>query len=326
MFEITLLIYQITSAYLIILRNIGIKMSIIFSKEFIPILENEIEKTKNEIHIISAFCKENVVDFIEKRLNKNVKTKKLLVRFTLDDILTKVTDFSLYNYCKNNKWDMFIQFNLHAKTYIFDKKRCIIGSANLTNRGTGISTYSNIEISSLDNIEESDMVKIDNLFDRSIKMTDKIYELMIENVNSIQDDEIDRIITWNNKILSFFDETIVALFPFELPLKEYHENIDNTSTDFIDIGNINDKELIKELFRSCKAYNWIKQVLQTQEAHEIYFGNLTAKLHEIMVAEPPAYRKDVKTLLANLLTWIENLASDEIVIDRPNHSERIRLR
>jgi len=301
-------------------------MSIIFSKEFIPILENEIGKTKNEIQIISAFCKENIIDFIESRLDKNVKNKKLLVRFTLDDILNKVTDFSLYNYCKDHKWDMFIQFNLHAKTYIFDKKRCIIGSANLTNRGTGISTYSNIEISSLDDIEEADMVKIDNLFEKSIKMTDNIYELMIENVESIQDNKITKFITWDNKILSFFNETIVTLFPFELPQKEYHKNIENTSTDFMDIGNINDKELIKKLFKSCKAYKWIKQTLQTQEAHEIYFGNLTAKLHEVMVEEPPAYRKDVKILLANLLTWIENLANDEIIIDRPNHSQRIRLR
>jgi hypothetical protein len=305
---------------------IGAKMSIIFSKEFISVLEKEIKDTKNEIHIISAFCKENILDFIEKHLNKKVKIKKLLVRFTLDDILTKVTDFSLYEYCKNNNWEMFVQFNLHAKTYIFDKKRCIIGSANLTNRGVGISTYSNIEISSLDNIEEIDMIKIDNLFKNSIIMNDKIYELMIENVRNIQDNQKSALTTWDDTIMSLLDETIITLFPFELPQYEYHDNIGDISTDFLDIGNINDNTLMKEAFKNCKAYKWVKQTLKQQESDEIFFGNLTSKLHDVLVEEPPAYRKEVKTLLANLLTWIENLANDEIIIDRPKYSQRIKMR
>lgn len=57
----------------------------------------------------------------------------------------------------------------------------------------------------------------------------------------------------------------------------------------------------------------------------MYFGAVTEKLHNALVTDPKPYRRDVKQMLANLLDLIEKLGMDEIVIDRPNHSQRIRL-
>ena len=57
----------------------------------------------------------------------------------------------------------------------------------------------------------------------------------------------------------------------------------------------------------------------------MYFGELSARLHNVVVADPKPYRKDIKQMLANLLRLIEELEMEEIVIDRPNYSQRIRL-
>jgi hypothetical protein len=87
-----------------------------------------------------------------------------------------------------------------------------------------------------------------------------------------------------------------------------------------------EKEEIKDAFLKSKCYRWIVHVLENEDNHEIYFGNLTNKLHGVLVSDPPPYRKDVKILLANLLDWIENLADEEIIVDKPNHSQRIRIK
>lgn len=56
----------------------------------------------------------------------------------------------------------------------------------------------------------------------------------------------------------------------------------------------------------------------------MYFGEITANLHNALLNDPRPYRKDVKQLLANLLNWIAALDINEIVVDRPAHSQRVR--
>ena len=58
----------------------------------------------------------------------------------------------------------------------------------------------------------------------------------------------------------------------------------------------------------------------------MYFGSISEKLHNSLVSDPKPYRKDVKQLLVNMLNLIERLNMEEVVIDRPNFSQRVRLR
>ena len=57
----------------------------------------------------------------------------------------------------------------------------------------------------------------------------------------------------------------------------------------------------------------------------MFFGELSARLYSVVVSDPKPYRKDVKKMLSNLLKLIEELEMEEIVIDRPNYSQRIRI-
>lgn len=59
---------------------------------------------------------------------------------------------------------------------------------------------------------------------------------------------------------------------------------------------------------------------------QIFFGELTQKLHNRTIKDPPPYRRDVKILLANLLSWINLFAKDFIEIERPNYSQIIKIK
>ena len=57
----------------------------------------------------------------------------------------------------------------------------------------------------------------------------------------------------------------------------------------------------------------------------MYFGALSEKLHNALVSDPKPYRRDVKQMLTNLLSLCNQLGMEEIVIDRPNYSQRVKL-
>ena len=76
--------------------------------------------------------------------------------------------------------------------------------------------------------------------------------------------------------------------------------------------------------RSAKCYLWLLNLVKNQSPQEMYFGAATAALHNALLNEPKPYRKEVKQLLSNLLTWIDELEVSELLVDRPNHSQRVR--
>lgn len=141
-------------------------------------LAQEVSQARTELHIISAYCKERGLEWIDSHIHNPLQSKKLLVRFLPTDIISGATDFSLYERCKALGWQMYVCFDLHAKTYVFDQKRCIVGSANLTQKGLGIDVAGNFELSAVVNIEEGDMAKIDQMFMAALPMTDVRYEQM----------------------------------------------------------------------------------------------------------------------------------------------------
>ena len=69
---------------------------------------------------------------------------------------------------------------------------------------------------------------------------------------------------------------------------------------------------------------WLLGTLQKNKGC-MYFGELSSCLHNSVVSDPKPYRKEIKVMLAKLLQLIEELEMDEIVIDRPNYSQRIKL-
>ncbi len=152
-------------------------MSLLNTYEVKHKIAEEVANAVNNLQIVSAFCKVPAVQFIDENIANMLSSKKLMVRFLLSDVLSGSSDFELYEYCKNHGWQMYIRFDLHAKTYIFDRQRCILGSANLTNKGLGLSLHGNYELSCFASVDDADLKKIDTLFSDAILMTDEIFEI-----------------------------------------------------------------------------------------------------------------------------------------------------
>lgn len=301
-------------------------MSLLSTHEVKQKIIDEVSRAADNLQIISAFCKLPAIKFIDENISHPIKQKKLMVRFLLSDILHGATDFELFDYCKANGWQMYVRFDLHAKTYIFDRKRCILGSANLTSKGLGLSLHGNYELSSFAEVDDSDLKKIDTLFDNAILMTDELYIAMKSDYEIAQSNQTpSKTFKWNTGIEQKFNPKIDLLFTYDFPSTSAPNFNDVNSFEFLEMGYIPSQEELKQAFRWSKAFMWLYNYVSSCPDKTSYFGGVTAALHNTLVNDPKPYRKEVKDLLANTLGWIKALDINEIAIDTPNHSQRIRI-
>lgn len=301
-------------------------MSLLTTVETRNVIASQVASATDTLHIISAFCKESAMSFIEANIKNELSEKKLMVRFLLSDILSGATDYSLYEFCKLYGWQMYVRFDLHAKTYVFDKKKCILGSSNMTSNGIGLNSYGNYELSNFTDINDSDLIKINKLFDDSILMTDELYSLMKAEYDTanLSSESVNSKAKWTNSIETLFKPTIDVLFTYDFPSTPHPDFNDIKSFEFLELNYIPKIEELQEIFRWCRPFLWLYGLVNSSFDKTMYFGKITKELHSTLINDPKPYRKEVKDLLSNLLGWIKALEIETISIDCPSHSQRIR--
>lgn len=298
-------------------------MAILFSNEIMDAVVKELHRATDSVQIITAYCKEKTLKRLDYEINSEVKDKRLLVRFRLEDLLKGSTDFGILQYGLDRGWKVYVRFDLHAKTYIVDNKRGLVGSANVTNSGFNLGKSGNMEMAAFVDIEEKDIKKIENLFKDAVPVTEDLLLKMKQQFDAVNKNEESISHRWDKAIMNLFKPCVETLFSYELPdefeLKkgEYFSFLDETFD-----GN---KVKMKEIFSSSNCYLWLIDTLKNNNGC-MYFGKLSESLHIAVVSDPKPYRKDVKIMLMNLLKLIKKLEIEEIIIDRPNYSQRIRLK
>lgn len=84
---------------------------------------------RKNLHIITPFIKENIT----KALIADKKIRvKLITRFNLEDFFSNASDLSALKYLLKHGASIRGVKDLHSKLYIFDKKKILLTSANLT--------------------------------------------------------------------------------------------------------------------------------------------------------------------------------------------------
>lgn len=269
--------------------------NILISGEVEKTLRAEVPACKSDFNVISGFCKLSTLTFLDNLCNEGVK-KRLLVRFLPSDIASGATDKEIFNFCKQHGWIMYIDYSIHAKTYIFDKVKCILGSANATNKGIGAIETCNKEASAHFKLDNEQYKKVMTLYQDALLLDDKLYNDIISQVDD--NDVINKI-----EQKKRHKEPIKCLMPEDFP---------DGSADIIELHN-------------CKAYKWLKMYLENKDERFAYFGELSSVIHDIFIKEPRRFRKDIKYYLRNLLDSIINNQDGSITVVRPNYSEKIIL-
>ena len=274
----------------------------------------------SEILLISAYVTESAVIWLEKNA-QHLKNVTIVGRITPYDLYNKSSSIVALKRIVNQGWDLKALSNLHAKIYLLDKRKMFVGSANFTSNGLKLYGEGNLEASVEIDPTEDNISFANNILTSAqpidIEIINKMELYIKEDVKlEVKNKGLD---CWPEDIIPRDLSIWVADFPW----------VDLVLLNNDEASLVHDKNLFgehNEKFLGSKSYRWLKMILNEQDKKEIYYGELTAKLHDDLKDDPAPYRKDVKMLLSNLLAYCNKYADQYIEIDRPNHSQRISLK
>jgi hypothetical protein len=255
---------------------------------------------------------------------------RVVARWRLADLLSGASDLETYVTLSEYGIPFYVHPDLHAKLISSDEETILIGSANLTSRGLGLDgATDNLELGIKTTPTPTDLLYIDSIFALAVLMTPSLFHEIADCVNTlrvpagVQDFPARIRIQLKPAVTGLWVRDLLwSVGPSGNPPSD--EDLEHDlSLIGVPYASLVSPEGEK---RFCKldALAWLIQKLRTNDG-ELYFGNLTGLLHDSLLEDPKPYRKDVKTLVSNLLAWCGYMLPHMIVIDVPGHSQRVRL-
>jgi hypothetical protein len=298
---------------------------------------SEALNNSHKVSLVSAYLTIEGIDWILDRLSQR-SSCRVLSRWNCSDLVSGASDIEVFESLKARDYKLYILPDLHAKVFVIDEEKLFLGSANITNSGLKLVPGGNREIGTILLPDDEDLALIDNLFEESVLITQDIYEAFYAELQKLKESsEKPPRHKWSSNLLNklrklperlWVTETLWCNSPDEL-LNNLTDSDAEVAHDLallgLDIKHEINEIVLQRAFLESRILLWLKNKLQSTPNQEMYYGQLSAELHNSFLDDPKPYRKDVKGLLTNLLNWSQGLCENLIIIDRPNHSQRIRI-
>ena len=267
-------------------------------------LEESLEKSERFL-CYSAFFTKPAAEWLLKHREFTINDF-LLVRALPEDFISGSCSFDALKLMLRQNINVRMSTALHAKIYAFDD--CVYaGSANLTARGLALVDQHNQEIGLKGSISSNDLELLENLWSQAETITDTKLKMMEEfcHQHKIKKSLPDMSLIWPKEILNEVRDIYCSDFPQDYPTAEIRFQTETS-------------------LQGSLAYNWLKNAIIDNGS--MSFGALSALLHDDIYDDPSPYRRDIKTLLANLLSIVITLDTHTLEIIRPRHSQVVKLR
>jgi hypothetical protein len=251
----------------------------------------------------------------------------------LGDLLSAASDLDAYPLAKQLGLTFYIRQDFHGKVFSIPGSGVIVGSANATLSGFGLKESANSEVCTLVPDSEANQALLDEIFDGAIEMTDALFREISSVMGSATMNTTEEM-EWPSELLDklqnmefsgrlFLSECFVST-PV---LDESGEllSLDERDLHLLGINGIDrNSDALRRAFKTTRIYRWLVHTLKSSGG-ELYFGALTESLHNTLLDDPVVYRRDVKIVLQTLLQWCQLLGGIGVLVDRPNHSQRVRI-
>jgi hypothetical protein len=304
-------------------------MTLLNTASFRDDLAAVVGDTKVKLDIVAAFLTSEGLSFVLNRLDQTVQVR-VVVRWRLADLVAGSSDLQSYVTLSEHGIPFYVHSDLHAKVITSDDETILIGSANLTARGLGLGGVTgNLELGIKTTPAPKDLAYIDSIFTSAVLMTPALFREISECVNAVG--ASDGFQEFPARIRLQLKPDVTGLWVRDLlwsngrggsPSDDEDLEHDITLVGFPYGSSVSPE--VEKRFCELDAVAWLIQKLRANDG-ELYFGSLTSLLHDSLLEDPKPYRKDVKTLVSNLLLWCAHMLPHMIVIDVPGHSQRVRL-
>ena len=125
-----------------------------------------------------------------ERINSLKRISQIVVRWEIQDLFVGVSNFELYDYCKQNNIILYRNTRIHLKAFWNNNKSLILGSANVTQKGLGEKGEYNFELNTqVNNISPDDILYLYKIIQDSQLMTDELYQKIKDITSQIEIDQ-----------------------------------------------------------------------------------------------------------------------------------------
>lgn len=306
-------------------------------------LETLLPAATQQITIASAYLTKPGAQWLSSLIPRTSRTT-LVVRWRLGDLLSGCSNLEAYEIAKRNAWTMRIHQDLHAKIWLIDRAAMLVGSGNATASGLALVENGNWEYGVHLKPREADVQMLQQRVDEAVLVTDELFQRIRAAVQVIgQAQKGGGVENWPSDLAQ-------VLRPFSAPtalwvaecfqtdgcwLRGFEPGTMPRPSECVDLSllvtSVNNltpsmnKVALTKAFKDTALYHWLIEMLTEAPNREVYFGELSAALHDVLADDPKPYRQTVKGLVSNLLSWIAVLEIAEIQIDAPRHSQRVVL-
>lgn len=309
------------------MSDYSIPYKIISGNELRKRLSEVIPKVKS-LAVISAYIKKPAIDWLAQHVKPECSVV-LIGRLLPNDFFMGASDIAALKFSLSKGWTVKCLSALHAKIYLCDRSEMFVGSANLTTSGLKIYGNGNLEgcvevPPIIENIEFAEKIKMEaqSVTLEALEKMEAFISTKSKKNNGIAVGEL-----WPEDILPREHSIWVYDFPWTNPSASTDsiEQDLNHDAEMLSVSDLSNEAAVAMAFKEAKVFHWLLEKLGKSEPKELYFGQLTATLHEELKDDPVPYRSNVKILLSNLLAYCQKYAQDSVKIDKPNHSQRVML-
>jgi len=296
-----------------------------------------------EILVISAYL---TVDGLRALLADVCPSNRvrILVRWQPNDLVSGASDLASFDLADEQGWEFLASPSLHTKAFVFGEAAIFMGSANLTRNGFALgAARGNTETLTQVPVTNQNVELLRRMFTDGLRIDAELVEqirawIAAQTVPPV-DNAPDLLPAWPLearacalRLQALSSLTVSECFMTDgswlhAPRDRYPSLSDEQQHDLSLLGQLESTQPthIAHALRQTKIFQWLEQQLTSAPNQELYFGAVSAALHEALIDDPRPYRRDVKTLVVHLLAWLKAVPGCGMQVDRPNHSERLRL-
>jgi hypothetical protein len=299
----------------------------------------EYVKGSNSLFIYCPYIK---LETLKAILEGVENVKAVFVRWETKDLVLGASDLEIYPYLRNRGITLYRNARLHLKAYVDDCKRCFVTSANISARALNIPQYNayNFEIGTLvDNLDIDDRLYFNIIECDSLLITDNIYnqfkeqlpekkkEFPGENEFTFKIEAPDKHFLISSLPMTYSVETLYRIYEDKEYISDLELNcvLHDLAIYKIPLG-LNSVEFRDRLKAAFFNHPFVKGFLENIDSNgEVYFGMAKEWIHSNCADVPTPRKWEITENIQILYRWVVKLGEGRYIVDRPNHSERLKL-
>jgi hypothetical protein len=292
--------------------------------------------------VASAYVTSIGLEWLRQQLGEASVECVIVTRWSPGDLLSGASDTRACEIAHGEGWQFRVLPGLHAKITLVDDAYLIVGSANLTGAGMSLVPASNREFGIVALAASEDVLAARGLVQDSVLITPDLLTEISAWVNANRTrsptSPPDFPQSLNNRLVVVPTRLFTAELPW-LPAQSLLAYLTGAANQEQDSpGILHDSELfglrtefasvaeahaaIERSLTESRFWRWLVVSVQEQPNGEAWYGTVTSLLHDALLDDPRPYRRDIKTLVTNLYTYVE-IFGGPLRADRPNWSQRL---